>query len=156
MKKILLILFVLIFNLSYSMINNEAEVISLKKEFQEKILRQSDSFSKCFKTAIRDFEEMNDLVEEFLIMSEKVLDMSKGFSEEILKNEKERNKLFNTFDEILETTELLESRLDHLYYFHASEIPSDMDVELLTLKKQLLEINAFCRNYRSYINTYCI
>ena len=67
---------------------------------------------------------------------------------------KERNELLNTFDEILEVTELLESRLDHLYYFHALEIPNDMDVKLLTLKKELLEINAFCRNYRNFINIY--
>lgn len=93
-------------------------------------------------------------MEKFLKMSEEILDMSEDFSLERLKNEKERNELLNIFDEILEVTELLESRLDHLYYFHALEIYSNMDVKLLTLKKELLEINAFCRNYRNFINTY--
>lgn len=154
MKKILIMLFILIFDFSYSALDTEAENIVIKKEFQEKVLRQSNSFSKCFKTGLADFEEMNNLMEEFIKMSEEILDTSKYFSLERLKNEKERNELLNTFDEILEVTELLESRLDHLYYFHALEIPSDMDVKLLTLKKELLEINAFCRNYRNFINTY--
>ena len=154
MKKILIMLFILIFDFSYSALDTEAENIVIKKEFQEKLLRQSNSFSKCFKTGLADFEEMNNLMEEFIKMSEEILDTSKYFSLERLKNEKERNELLNTFDEILEVTELLESRLDHLYYFHALEIPSDMDVKLLTLKKELLEINAFCRNYRNFINTY--
>ena len=154
MKKILIMLFILIFDFSYSVLDTEAENIVIKKEFQEKVLRQSNSFSKCFKTGLADFEEMNNLMEKFLKMSEEILDMSEDFSLERLKNEKERNELLNTFDEILEVTELLESRLDHLYYFHALEIPSDMDVKLLTLKKELLEINAFCRNYRNFINTY--
>lgn len=154
MKKILLMLFILIFDFSYSALDTEAENIVIKKEFQEKVLRQSNSFSKCFKTGLADFEEMNNLMEKFLKMSEEILDMSEDFSLERLKNEKERNELLNTFDEILEVTELLESRLDHLYYFHALEIPSDMDVKLLTLKKELLEINAFCRNYRNFINIY--
>lgn len=154
MKKILLMLFILIFDFSYSALDTEAENIVIKKEFQEKVLRQSNSFSKCFKTGLADFEEMNNLMEKFLKMSEEILDMSEDFSLERLKNEKERNELLNTFDEILEVTELLESRLDHLYYFHALEIPSDMDVKLLTLKKELLEINAFCRNYRNFINAY--
>lgn len=154
MKKILLILFVLIFNFSYSTTNTETEDIFLQKEFQEKILRQSDSFSKCFKTAVRDLEEMDSLLEKFIKMTEEIMNTSKGFSPDILKNKKERNKLFNKFDEILEITELLESRIDHLYYFHASEISSDIDAQLLTFKKQLLEINAFCRNYKSYIAIY--
>ena len=154
MKKILIMLFILIFDFSYSVLDTEAENIVIKKEFQEKLLRQSNSFSKCFKTGLADFEEMNNLMEKFLKMSEEILDMSEDFSLERLKNEKERNELLNTFDEILEVTELLESRLDHLYYFHALEIPSDMDVKLLTLKKELLEINAFCRNYRNFINIY--
>ena len=154
MKKILLMLFILIFDFSYSVLDTEAENIVIKKEFQEKLLRQSNSFSKCFKTGLADFEEMNNLMEKFLKMSEEILDMSEDFSLERLKNEKERNELLNTFDEILEVTELLESRLDHLYYFHALEIPSDIDVKLLTLKKELLEINAFCRNYRNFINIY--
>ena len=154
MKKILLMLFILIFDFSYSVFDTEAENIVIKKEFQEKVLRQSNSFSKCFKTGLADFEEMNNLMEKFLKMSEEILDMSEDFSLERLKNEKERNELLNTFDQILEVTELLESRLDHLYYFHALEIPNDMDVKLLTLKKELLEINAFCRNYRNFINIY--
>ena len=154
MKKILLMLFILIFDFSYSALDTEAENIVIKKEFQEKVLRQSNSFSKCFKTGLADFEEMNNLMEKFLKMSEEILAMSEDFSLERLKNEKERNELLNTFDEILEVTELLESRLDHLYYFHALEIPNDMDVKLLTLKKELLEINAFCRNYRNFINIY--
>ena len=154
MKKILIMLFILIFDFSYSALDTEAENIVIKKEFQEKLLRQSNSFSKCFKTGLADFEEMNNLMEKFLKMSEEILDTSKYFSLERLKNEKERNELLNTFDEILEVTELLESRLDHLYYFHALEIPNDMDVKLLTLKKELLEINAFCRNYRNFINIY--
>ena len=154
MKKILIMLFILIFDFSYSALDTEAENIVIKKEFQEKVLRQSNSFSKCFKTGLADFEEMNNLMEKFLKMSEDILDMSEDFSLERLKNKKERNELLNTFDEILEVTELLESRLDHLYYFHALEIPNDMDVKLLTLKKELLEINAFCRNYRNFINIY--
>ena len=154
MKKILIMLFILIFDFSYSALDTEAENIVIKKEFQEKVLRQSNSFSKCFKTGLADFEEMNNLMEKFLKMSEEILAMSEDFSLERLKNEKERNELLNTFDEILEVTELLESRLDHLYYFHALEIPNDMDVKLLTLKKELLEINAFCRNYRNFINIY--
>lgn len=147
-------LFILIFDFSYSVLDTEAENIVIKKEFQEKLLRQSNSFSKCFKTGLADFEEMNNLMEKFLKMSEEILDMSEDFSLERLKNEKERNELLNTFDEILEVTELLESRLDHLYYFHALEIYSDMDLKLLILKKELLEINVFCRNYRNFINTY--
>lgn len=145
---------ILIFDFSYSVLDTEAENIVIKKEFQEKVLRQSNSFSKCLKTGLADFEEMNNLMEKFLKMSEEILDMSEDFSLERLKNEKERNELLNIFDEILEVTELLESRLDHLYYFHALEIYSNMDLKLLILKKELLEINVFCRNYRNFINTY--
>ena len=89
MKKILIMLFILIFDFSYSALDTEAENIVIKKEFQEKLLRQSNSFSKCFKTGLADFEEMNNLMEKFLKMSEEILDTSKYFSLERLKNEKE-------------------------------------------------------------------
>lgn len=154
MKKILLILFVLIFNFSYSTINTEAEDIVIKKEFQEKVLRQSNSFSECFKTGLRDLEEMSFLMEEFIQKSEKIMNIKKDLSPEILKNERKRNELFDMIDEALAITEILESRLDHVYYFHASEIPSSTDADLILLKKRLLELNGLCRNYRDFINRY--
>lgn len=151
MKKILLILFVLIFNFSYGNLKQKTENITLRDVVREKMMVQSNNFSKCFKTGLRDFEEMDILTNKFIKVIQKSEDI-KNLSPEIIR--KRKDEILDIIYETLEVAEELETRLDHLYYFHALEIPNDMDVTLVALKKQLIEIRSNCYTSIEIMNTY--
>lgn len=146
MKKILLMLFILVFNVSFGRIDNENKTINLK----ERALLQSNNFSKCFKTGLKDFEEMGSMIEDFMKYEKKVINIKKDLSTQKIKRDNE--EVLKTFEEMLDIIEIVESRLDHIYYFHASEIPSDMDIQLVELKKIMLEAKGNIQVYLKYID----
>lgn len=138
MKKILLILFVLIFNFSYS------KDLGLEKALTEAMFRQSTSFSECFKVT-QDFEKMSELLQKYVEVDQEMRKLQDDLT--VQKKSLGDEDIIPKFFEALTIAQLLESKIDHLYYYHASDIPADID--LISLKKHILQNKG---QYQFYIN----
>lgn len=125
MKKILLILFVLIFNFSYGLTDAEEDYLK-KMDFQ------LTSFIECSKLE-QDHDELVRLVEDFKLTHKKFFNRASD------KNRKEymvSNEDVLLIVKGLEELKKIESKLDHMLYYHGLEFRGS---DFIMNKKDILE-----------------
>lgn len=143
MKKILLILFVLIFNFSYSIRDIETEKKAVGRMFNEKMSRQINAFSECHKFK-KDMEDTTNFLEEYMIIEQEAVKMINDLHAKKINADDE--EFITLLGKALRMVEILESKIDHLHYFHGSEIPEEID--FIAVKKRILDGKA---KYQLYL-----